>query len=471
MLKNVSLSVSSRMVSLAANFVFIAVTARLYPKEHIAVLAVAGILTALMDVSKGLGLGTLLLKRLPKLGPAGEGEGASLILSYLFYSILPPLALAALGAASGHALSMYFFGKGDYRLEMQYGAIVGLFTVLANTNILVFQARQEFGLLATFTMATSVLQRLAPCLIAVLGKMDLGGFLFWSAALSGLAFLLTCLPLRHHLSVPGCRLLRAPDFWQESRHFYYTGLLRYGATQIDQLFVAAMFPPSTLAVYYLLRRLYSIAVVIIGCMIDALVPDLSQQAGLDRGAARSRMEDWLRLSLYTGTVGAALLAANGSRVIGLVLGASYAEDDVLILLFAVSAVSYVSFGFAQIDLVLFHEPRLSFALAAVTASVNTISGPLLACVLHVRGLPLAMALSYMAGLAASRHRSDSPAWGPGSLGFAAALITLAGLLATAVPLPNSSEWMRMIAVNAGIAAIAGWQYRRWQVGACLRRLT
>src|SRR5262245_38127939 len=96
-LRNFGLSLTSKVVSLVAHIVFVTLTARLFTKEEVAVIAVTGIITIVMDVCKGLGLGTLLLKRLPQMGPSTTEEARTLVATYLFYSFLPPLAIALLG--------------------------------------------------------------------------------------------------------------------------------------------------------------------------------------------------------------------------------------------------------------------------------------------------------------------------------------------------------------------------------------
>ena len=476
LLRNFSLSLTSKLVSLAAQVVYVMMTARLFPKEDVAVLAVAGITTMIMDVVKGLGLGTMLLKRLPQFSSDDGKEARTLVRTYLFYSFLPPLAMAMAGLALPHSVRHTLFGAAARHDTFQMGLLMSLFTVLSNSNILVLQASQRFGHLAALTMLTAALPRLVPCLVAAALGVSLETFLDWSVAATGLACVATCWPLRSYLRGVWTPLLTRQEFWPESRHYYFTALLRYGATQVDQLLVAALFSPATLAVYFMLRRLYSIGVVLIGSMIDALVPELSQQAVDDLAGARRRLAEWSRISIFAGSTGAAVLAGNGSAVIALLLGPSYGEDSLLIALFAASTALYFLYCLVQVDLMLFHESDKILWMAAATAAANLIAGPAVAPWLGVHSIPLAMLGGYLFGLAAARWKNSRmivprPVWRIRELAIGLTVVTLASIapLAARHFLPDG-PWERVVAINLLIVLLAlahSWQSR---VGDSVRRL-
>jgi O-antigen/teichoic acid export membrane protein len=470
--RSFSLSLVKTAVSLLANIMFVLMTARAFSHEQVAVLAVAGIATMLMDACKGLGLGSLLLRQLPRLSEDDPAAGA-LIRSHMLYSLLPPAALAGAGFLLPAPLSRYFFGSDDYVTAIRLSMVLGLFTVLTNTNLLVFQARQQFGRLAGMTIASAGLQRIAPCLMLLAGTPSLDVFLTWAAAGAAAGFVISCIPLSVTLFTAGARPLCPPsDFWPQSRHFYYSSLLRYTTTQIDQLFVAALFPPATLAVYYMLRRLYSIGVVLIGSLMDALAPELSRQAGSDLPAARDRLGGWLRVMLYTGTIVAAVLAGHGGPLIDLLLGPGYGEDTFLIALFSVSAVTYFLHGFVQMDVTLFQDPKRSFRLAAATAAANWLAGPLTTVWFGVHSIPLAMIAGHLLGLAAVGRGGPGRLWQPAQMLVSLGAITLAAAVSMAAPhvAGAHSGWARWVAVNLVVAGFSLTQYSNWQVGKSWRLL-
>jgi O-antigen/teichoic acid export membrane protein len=416
-----------------------------------------------MDVCKGFGLGTLMLKRLPQLGePAGE-ESQKLIVTYLFYSLIPPLLLTLIGLAL------------PIGAPLKLGLMIGLFTVLSNTNIVVLQASQKFGHLAAMTLITAGLQRLAPCLAAAALEAGLERFLLWCAATTAIGFGFTSLALVPLLRPWRFHLLDWHEFWPESRHFFGTSLLRYGATQVDQLFVAVLFPPATLAVYYMLRRLYSLGVVLIGSMIDALVPELAQQAGTDARGARKRLTEWSRLSLFAGSAGAAVMGGNGSAVIESLLGPGYGEDPMLIALFAATTSLYFLYCFVQVDLLLFQAPERILWMAAATAGANLLAGPLTSRWLGVHSIPLAMLAGYLLGLVAARWSGTGPpaprpVWRLRELAAGLAVVTLSSLAPLAAQQARLHDWERAAAVNCVITALVAAHFWRNRIGDSLRRL-
>ncbi len=474
-LRNFGLSLTSKIVSLGAHLAFVMLTARLFSKEEVAVIAVIGIVTMVMDVCKGMGLGTLLLKRLPQMGESEAEEARVMTVTYLYYSFLPPLLLVTAGLAYPIVSGWLGFSHLHHSNILRLGLAMSFFTVLSNTNILALQAMQQFGNLAILTLLTAALQRLLPCLAAAWFGWDLERFMTWSAAAAALGFAVSCIPLVPLLSSGGFGMLRWEEFWPNSRHFFATSLLRYGATQIDQLLVAVMFPPATLAVYFMLRRLYSLGVVLVGSMIDALVPELAQQAGSDPVAARARLAKWSRLFSFAGSTGAALMAGNGSAIIEMLLGPGYGDDTLLIALFAASTSLYFLYCFSQVDLVLFQAPERILWMAAATAAANLTAGPIISRWLGVHSVPLAMLVGYLLGLVVAGWQGGTgPAhrrlWRIREVGDGLAVVALASLTPILARHVLLHEWERFVAINLTICIIVGVHFCRKQLGFSLLRL-
>jgi len=470
-LRNIGLSLLSSLGSFVTSFAHIVFTTRTFEKEQVALLAYTGILTALMDASKGLGLGTVLLRKLPKLPASQDSEACSLALSYMIYSLLPSLVLALVVVALAPWLSQHGFGSNAWRQGLRLCAITAVFSSITSTNMLVTQANQQFGTLAAMSALTGSLQRLGPCLIVGTLGGSIETFLGYSVIGAALASIATLWPVRSIFRTRGVRIAGPREVWDQSRHFYYTNLFRYGATQIDQLLVAALFSPSMLAVYYMLRRLYSLALVLIGSLMDALVPGLSQQAGQDPDGARNRLQLWRHAALYGGTIGAATFAGNAPELVNAVLGHGYGDDTLLIALFAISAVVYFLFGFLQTDIVLFGRPESSLELGVVTAVVNTAAGIALARVVGVHALPAAMAVSYLVGIELLRRRGLIKKWDWRPPMVAIAVTGLVAFAGVAADRMGGGATPRLFVVNSLIAGFAWTQYRRWQVGECFRQIS
>ncbi|MEZ5399633.1 MAG: hypothetical protein R2729_08175 [Bryobacteraceae bacterium] len=468
----VGVSLAAKLVSVVSGLCFIAVTTREFSKEEVAVLAVAAIMTSVMDVSKGLGLGPLLMKRLPGLlansGGAAAPQAGSLIASYMAYSAAPPAILAAAGWASAPALSNYWFGGPGYAWEIRLGIAAGLATVVTNSSLALLLTARRFADWAKLSGAASMLQRMAPCAVAALFPVSLGQFMTAMAVLSAAASLPALWPVAGLIRAHHGRILPPAAFWLESRHYYGSSVLRYLAAQADQLLVAALCEPASLAVYYVLRRLYSIAVMTMDSFFDALVPDLSKRAAEDAAGARALLDDWVRLTFYGGTIGAAALAANGPRLVDLIAGAGYSDSRLLLAVFAATAVSFFLLGLSQVDILLFGESQSVLTVAASSAGVGGVSGAVLGSVWGPVGLAAGLMAGHWAGLLAAR-RAGRGYFRLRTLAVAMSVIAAAGLL-SACSEAGFPAWFALLLGN-GLIVLFGWvHYRRWQVEACLRRI-
>jgi O-antigen/teichoic acid export membrane protein len=464
----VGASLAVKLIAVVSSLCFIGATTRAFSKEEVAVLAVAAILTSIMDVSKGLGLGPLMMKRLPGLGGEVGPEGGSLVASFLVYSLLPPSLLAAMGWAAAPAMSHYWFDSSRYTTELRLGVLGGLAIVLTNTNLALLLTARQFRSWASLSMAASLLQRLVPCgLLFGLG-LTLGEFLMGAMALTVAGLLAGIVPVSRLLRGSGARCLMPGAFWEESRHYYGSSVLRYLAAQADQLLVAALCEPASLAVYYVLRRLYSIAVMTMDSVFDALVPDLSKRAAEDTEGARAQLADWVRLTLYGGTIGGAVLAANGPGVVDAVVGSGYSDSRLLLIVFAAAAVTFFLLGLTQVDILLFGSSQDNFAVAASSAGVGGVSGAVLGTALGPVGLAAGLMAGHWAGLLVAR-RATGGCLPVRKLLVGLAVILLAGLVPGTPPaaLPG---WAAILLGNM-LIVVFGWiHYSRWQVEECLRRI-
>lgn len=450
-LRNLGLTLGGRGISLGANLGYLVITARHFTKQEVAVLALSGILLVLMDALKGLGLGTILIKDLPKLPAQGDAHAASLVLSFLAYSLLSGLVFTVAAIAAVPVLASHVLDNPVYATSLRLGICWALFQVLTNSTMLVVQARQQFGQLALQTIQTSLLQKLIPALAAFSLGWNLEKFLACSAILAALALVISFAPLLRVSLTPGAALLNPSAFWWQSRNFYFAGLIRHAATQLDQVIVAGLFSPAVLAVYYMIRRLYSMAVLLVSALIDILTPDLSREAGQSEQSARRRLTRWMKVAFLAGIGVAAFLAGNGEWLVGLLLGPGYAEDPWLATLFCLAAFGFLLFSFGQVDLLLFREPSLCLRMAVVAAGLNSLLSPLLAAAWGVKGLPLAMASSYLVSLELFRRGGHVAAWSPLTTAAGSIAIAMAGALSWVSSLIEGTL-LRTGLVNAMLAA-------------------
>lgn len=453
LMRNTGLMLAGRFFSIFSNLAFLTLTARLFSLREVAVLALLASLNALMDVTKGIGLGPHVVKQIPR---AKRCEVATLVVSYLTYSLIPVGAVAAVGLLLSERLAVLFFATPAYGGWLAAGIGSSFFVCLTNSNLFLLQAKARFGSVTALSFLTHFLQKLAPCLAVAVWGGGFGMFLAMSLAASAAAWVFTLMPLLKWLFEAGRSWMRLGTVWRECRQYYFSGLLRYGATQLDPLLVAILFDSTALAVYFILRRLYSTGVVLIDSFADALVPDLARQLTRDEGVARRTLAFWNRRSLLIAALFAAVMVANGQQALGLVFGRTYTASPMLVLLFCLATVTYLQLSFTQIESLLFESPRVNLRITLATAAGNALAGLILAIWFGPAGLVGGLLCGHIAGVTAgNRGRSWSGVRPVPTAGALAGICLIAGLAAE-LPFLRVPDWAGALVVN-GVLVAVGWR--------------
>jgi len=404
-LSNVVALLAGRGLALAVNFLWLVATVRAFPAADVAVLACASLAATWLDALKGMGMGTWLVRRLPVVWPGDRPRASGMIRAYLWCTAVPLLAGAVATLYGALALRPDLVAPAGQRLPWTLAMAAMVLQSASGTFLVVLQCFGEMKRLAAWNVWFSVAQRLLPLGgIYVLG-WGLERFLLATALLS-LASLAPALGaaalwLRHGKGA-------APwgDFWPESRHYYCSALLRYGATQLDQALVAMFFQVEMLVTYYVLRRFYSLAVVFIGSCVDSIVPFLTVRAAANPDAARGLLTEARAAIVLAGTLAAALTAANGAGILRLLLGGAYADEPALIVLFSLAALTYGLYSVALTGEAVLGSASKTTRWVVVTLAANLLSMPLLAREIGVYALPLSLVIGFVAGAAAASWGSN-----------------------------------------------------------------
>ena len=373
------LLLASRMVSLGAGFAFVAVTARLFPAEAIAYLAWIAIISTAAETARGFGITNVLTRRLP-LCDNDAAEASRWVATHFLYASTPLLVVPALIAP---------FIPGVWSVAAAGAAL----QLVVNNHIYVFQAMGRFREVSIASIASTLFQRIAPLALAWYWHLDLYHFLLAQSSLS----LPICLALTYQLrGYLRCRTtVPWSEFWPQARAFYAAGFVRYAATQADQVLVAVLFPPQTLAPYFLVRRLYSAVVVVLSAGVDVVIPQLGRRA-ID-GIEQVRIEQARVLQKATAVcaLGGCLTAANAGTLVPLIIGSIYTIPRFVIPSLMIAALAYGLFSFALAGEVIAGPPRETFRITVVAALVPLVISPLLVPLAGVSALPLAMAAGYL----------------------------------------------------------------------------
>jgi O-antigen/teichoic acid export membrane protein len=385
-------------------------------------------------------------------GERPDAAVQSLALGFLFYTTVIPIAVALPALLFSESLSRYWFHSDVYSVPLRWGILAPMLAAPANAIALLLQAQERFPRLAAQLVASALTMRILPCLVAVFGNRSFDTFLIWSAGGAAASLALSVFTLRGVFRPRKVRLPKLSEFWPVSRYFYSAGFLRYAATQLDQMVVAIVFPPATLAVYYVLRRFYSVAVLLIDSVADAMVPGLSRESTRDPEAARLVVGKWIRTGLLAGALGGAVLVAGAGSVLRILVGPDYTEAPFLLAALVVSALTYFLFQVGQSCSVLMHDPSRLLMLNFIAAGTNIAGILVFGNWLGLIGLPLAMIASSTAALEWA-NRNGILSWPRWQLAGAAVSIAVSAVAPRMVFL--------VIAVIGGLAI-----YRSFSVNSC-----
>jgi hypothetical protein len=348
---NLPVLLGARGAALAANLLWLSAAAGLYAPKEAALVAMASLAGSALEALKGLGLGSLLLR---ELGALEGGEAAGRIRTYLAWTAATVLPGAA---------AVWWLGP-RLRPEVAWdGGLWGraVFLTLAQSLsaafLLVLQARGRFRAQALWTAGTSGVQRALPAAAAAAGGLTFESFLNLTAVLSAA----TLLPMAREAFrwMAGGRMEKFREFWPRSRHFYGGSLLRFTATQLDQVAAAALVRADVLTAYLLLRRFYSLAIVFLEACFDSLIPELSRRAK-ESAAAAGRLHEEMKETLCLAAVPAGIALAANSRL----------ADPVLTPLFGAGVFAFVLYTSALVRENIVGDPARALRYVAATAAAN-----------------------------------------------------------------------------------------------------
>lgn len=350
---NAALLLGGRGAALAANLLWLFAATGLYAPKEAALVAMASLAGSALEALKGLGLGSLLLR---ELGALEGGEAAGRIRTYLAWTAATVLP----GAAAIWWLGPWLRPEVAWDRGLWGRAVfLTLAQSVSAAFLLVLQARGRFRAQALWTAGISGVQRALPAAAAAAGGLAFESFLNLTAALSAA----TLMPMAREAFrwMAGGRMEKFGEFWPRSRHFYGGGLLRFAATQMDQLAAAALVRADVLTAYLLLRRCYSLVIVFLEACFDSLIPELSRRAK-ESAARAERLHEELKETLCLAAVFAGIALAANSRLAGTVLAP----------LFGVSVFAFTLYTSALVRENILGDPARSLRYVAATAAANLV---------------------------------------------------------------------------------------------------
>jgi len=453
---NLAALLAGRGFTLGVNLVWLVATVRLFAPAEVALLAFAALAATWLDALRGLGMSTWLVRHLPALWASDRPAASRYLRSYLYCSFLP-LAVCSLATWAGALAGRPdLVASGGDSAPWSYALLGVVLQSVSATFLVVLQCFGEMPKLAAWNAWFSVTQRLAPVAAAALGGWNLREFLIASALLSLASLAPTWGVVRGWLA-HGRGAASWSGFWPDSRHYYSSALLRFGATQLDQVLVAMFFRAEMLVTYYVLRRFYSLAVVFVSSCVDAVAPLLSTRAARQPESAFRLLGEMRALILLAGTLTAALTAANGPALLRAVLGAGYAADPGLVSLFALAALAYGLYSVSLTGEALLGSAARSTRWVVVALAANLASVPLLAGLFGVHALPMSLLAGFVAGSVAASWGSDLPLALGARVWLRFAVVAACGFAPMLAPEAGSPWLARLLFGNSLVLLWLAWE--------------
>jgi O-antigen/teichoic acid export membrane protein len=261
--KSSSAILASQITTSSLSILFLAYYARVFSKPEMALFAFISLLGIWLPTLAGLGLNTLAIKNVAEMV---KTQDASSVQKYISSIILYRFSSIFIGTLLCLALSkkftQYSFGNMEYLPLFRLTIIIGFFVGCKDTLAGLLQALQKFYL-------RSFLNFLIPMSQMIFGLIGylldgIRGFLFGFLISTLLGLLLSLYGIRSYLSF---QLIPFKNLFRSS--FGYWGLdgLRGTLNQLDQPVVAMFLGAEALAGYYIGKRIYEKANMLVSSVV------------------------------------------------------------------------------------------------------------------------------------------------------------------------------------------------------------
>ena len=248
---------------------------RYLTKEELAILPVYEMLVALSGIIFGFGLPPTFIRLLPAKYSENYDEARGLIFSGGLMLVAGSAVFACCVFFLSDWLSTILFKEHDFAHIIKIASLGFFFVSLKNVSHLVLWSLSRFDKISITHITTAV------------GRaVFVGGFLLlWGIEGMALGLVVNeilCAAvsiyfIRDILQGPRVPLYSAGDLLKRSLPFYFEGFLNYFRSQGDNWIVATMLGPSTMAIYFVAKRLPGIIQMFIQSLDKVVTSELSKR--------------------------------------------------------------------------------------------------------------------------------------------------------------------------------------------------
>ena len=313
--------------------VFSAWLFRNLPSEELSLWPICIALAALVEVSASFGMGNLFVRLIPSLLQRNQRAKVGALLRVgLAVNVLAALLIATLLLLATEQIASLLHLGGEVEISaVRMLAAAVLFTAIYKNLERALYAVQEFGKIAFIRLVFRVLR--TPLSVGLYMLLGINGAVL---ALSFVPFVTAAMAviwLWPYAMVWGYPH-RAKHVISQAIPFYGASLLNVGTSRLDYVIVGAFTTPTTLAGYYLARKLADYLRQLDMSAMEAIRPKLAEQRGEaneEREHAFTRCSRYLFLGMLPLHVG---LAVTAGPIVALFAGDKYTAAGLILSVMA-----------------------------------------------------------------------------------------------------------------------------------------
>lgn len=401
-----AINLFSRIVVSAISLVFLGIVSRRLSEAQLGVFAVMFVFYGIVSMFGGLGFGTSSIRLIPEIKAKGSLNHVSDIIKYtVFVPFVILLFLMVAGFYFQKSLADVFLKSPDLSGFIRLILISSVFYATYDRIILIMQSLQWFSKIAVLNIIINILQRLLAVIFLYFGygvKGILYGFLIGNILGCILGFMF----LMGHLLMPfsGYSLKQYIRF---SLPFYGQGFSRFLFSRADQTFIAILFTPDRLAVYFIAKRIVSLINLVLEPLLEPVIPKLSEIKVRGLSAFRENSAKIYVIFSFLAFAGACFVIFNSKIALFIVGGAKYVPNTLILNILAVSVFLSFVFSISKIGIYLYQHPKETFKISFCVGLVNTLVGIVMGLYLGLAGFALAQCIGFLCGIFFIRYKYKS----------------------------------------------------------------
>ncbi len=397
LVRNSFINLTARITVLCISTVFLGYLCRQINKFHLGIFASLFIFQGLVVMIGGLGLSTSAIRLIPEFSKKKDFDKVSDIIKItLLTSASVFCALTVFGTTSAKLLSRIFFKSDEFADFLKWILAISFFYNITQIINLIHQSLQQFIKLAYLSLFTNISQRLIAVILLIYG-FGLRGVLigFFLGALMGT--ISGVLTLSKHLfsRYNGYPISEYINF---SIPYYFQSLSRLMFFQTDQMLVALLFNPQTLAVYFIAKKLVFIITSVFEGLLEPVIPKLSEIKFQGISIFKTNMQKAYRGFALLMFVAVILFSFNSKNLIFWLGGIGYINDYVIVILLSISMFFYGIFSLVGIGLYLLETPFQRLMISLVVGITNLISGLAFGSMFGLIGFAFAQSIGFALGI-------------------------------------------------------------------------